>query len=124
MDGRDVNEPMNIIEACARAAHEANLVLCIAAGDSSQKPWTEAEEWQRKSAREGVAIALAGSTPEQQHVAWCDAKIKDGWKYGDVKDASAKTHPRLVPYASLPPHQQAKDAVYIAVVQAVAKALG
>ena len=32
----------NIIEACARAAHEANRAYCLALGDTSQPSWDDA----------------------------------------------------------------------------------
>ena len=32
------------IEACARAAHEANRAYCIAIGDTSQPSWDDAPE--------------------------------------------------------------------------------
>lgn len=42
------------VEACARAAHEANRAYCLALGDTSQLPWEEALGWQRDSAIKGV----------------------------------------------------------------------
>jgi hypothetical protein len=53
-----------IIEAAAEAAHEANRVYCAAIGDLSQPSWKDANDWQRDSARKGVAGALAGNSPE------------------------------------------------------------
>lgn len=107
------------IEACARAAHEVNRAYCAALGDASQVPWEDAPEWQRESARNGVAGALAGNTPEQSHESWRAEKALAGWTYGQVKDAAAKTHPCMVPYAELPPEQQAKDSIFLAVVRIV-----
>ncbi len=107
----------------ARAAHEANRAYCRANGDDSQLSWDDAEEWQRASAVEGVATALGGASPQQQHEAWCASKIRDGWKFGAVKDGDAKTHPCLVPYDQLPEMQKRKDGLYIAVVTAMAAAL-
>lgn len=111
------------IEMIAAAAHEANRCLCIANGDDSQKHWEDAEQWQRDSAIKGIAVALAGATPEQQHEAWCVDKRADGWTFGEDKDAEKKTHPCLVPYDKLPAHQRSKDAVFIAVVTSMANAL-
>lgn len=111
------------IEVCAQAAHEANRVWCISQGDTTQSHWEAAPEWQKASAIRGVQIALGGATPEQQHEAWSADKIRDGWKYGPVKDADKKEHHCLVPYNELPAHQRAKDSIYIAVVTAFAAAL-
>jgi hypothetical protein len=113
-----------LVEACARVAHEANRAYCIAIGDLSQKSWEAADDWQRDSAIRGVSIALGGATPEQQHEAWCVDKLENGWAWGPTKDPLAKTHPCLVSYAALPPEQRRKDALYIAVVTAMASALG
>jgi len=90
-----------IIEACARAAHEANRAYCIGIGDYSQPSWDDAPDWQRSSARDGVTGALDGAT----------------------KDPDVKTHPCMVEYAELPPAQRKKDHIFIAVVNAVAEAL-
>lgn len=111
------------IDACAQAAHEANRAYCAAIGDDSQLPWGQAPEWQRASARLGVAGALSGNTPEQSHESWLECKRLEGWAYGPVKDVEAKTHPCFVPYDQLPPAQRAKDAMFLAVVRAVHAAL-
>lgn len=90
---------------------------------TSQKPWSEAPEWQRQSAIDGVKVALAGATPEQQHEAWCASKRRDGWVYGPVKIPDAKVHPCLVLYADLPAQQRAKDSLYGGVVRGMVAAL-
>lgn len=115
------NEEFNT--ACARAAHEVNRVYCSAIGDDSQVPWESAPQWQRDSAVKGVAVALAGGSPEDSHRSWLDEKERTGWVYGPVKDADRKTHPCMLPYADLPSGQRAKDALYQATVRAVAEAL-
>lgn len=106
------------IEAVAKACHEANRSWCVVNGDYSQNLWAYAEKWQQDSAINGVSFALTGATPEQQHEAWSADKREAGWVHGDVKDAVAKTHPCLVPYAALPPEQQAKDLIFVGVVAA------
>jgi hypothetical protein len=112
------------LEACARAAHEVNRAYCLALGDQTQLPWEEAPDWQRSSAIEGVAGALDGNTPEQSHEGWLREKAETGWKYGPVKDPEKREHPCCVPYAELPPAQRVKDDLYLAVVRAMAGALG
>lgn len=107
------------IKDIAMVCHEANKAYCETLGDNSQLPWNDAAGWQRDSAINGVKFAMNGSTSREQHEAWCRDKEADGWKYGDVKDAEAKTHPCLVPYHELPVEQQKKDALFRAVVEAL-----
>jgi len=107
------------IEAAARAAHEVNRSYCEAMGDTSQKPWAEAPNWQCQSALEGVRAVIDGKTPEQLHESWMLSKISDGWRYGEVKDAEAKTHPCIVPYDELPEFQRRKDELFRGTVRAV-----
>lgn len=111
------------IEACARAAHEVNRAYCIAIGDDSQPSWENAPEWQKTSARNGIAGALLGNTPSQSHDSWLAEKAATGWSYGPVKDPATKQHPCFVPYDKLPPEQRAKDGLYVATVRAVGQAL-
>lgn len=106
--------------ALAHIAHEANRAYCRLLGDDSQPAWDDAPDWQRESAVKGIEGAVRGNTPEQSHESWTAEKVATGWTFGPVKDAEAKTHPCLVPYAELPPEQRVKDALYIAVVTAAA----
>jgi RyR domain len=111
-----------IIEAIAHVCHQANKAWCEVNGDLSQTSWGLAQNWQRESAIRGVQFALDNpEAPDSaQHDAWMAGKIKDGWRYGEVKDATAKTHPCIVPFESLPSHQQAKDRMFKAIVRALA----
>ena len=107
-------------QSIARVTHEANRAVQVETGDPAVSPhWDDAPQWQRDSATEGVEKALDGATPEELHESWCEFKRNDGWVYGDVKDADAKTHPCLVPYAELPADQRTKDTLFQAVVQAL-----
>lgn len=108
------------IDAIARVAHEVNRAYCEALGDTSQPAWEDAPEWQRSSARMGVDLHMNGDFgPEMSHISWVKQKLEDGWVYGPVKNAEAKTHPCLVPYYQLPREQQAKDYIFRAVVHAL-----
>lgn len=42
----------------AEICHSANKALCDINGDGSQKPWADAEDWQRESAVRSVQFAL------------------------------------------------------------------
>lgn len=108
----------------ARMCHEANRGLCISMGDTSQKPWEDAPEWQRESAIAGVQFCMANpdAPPSANHDAWSAHKIAEGWKLGAVKDEQAKTHPCLVSFDRLPPEQRVKDVVFKAIVATMAHA--
>jgi hypothetical protein len=108
-------------EQIAAVCHAANAEYCRQIGDNTQLPWDEALEWQRASAVKGVEFALSNpdSPASAQHDSWLAQKKADGWSYGLVKDASAKTHPCMVQYDQLPIEQRLKDALFKAVVGAI-----
>lgn len=104
----------------AQVCHEVNRAYCAALGDTSQTPWKEAPEWQKKSAVTGVELHQAiDAGPEASHESWMAQKIADGWKFGPEKDADKKEHPCIVPFGELPRDQQAKDYIFRAVVHAL-----
>lgn len=105
----------------AAAAHEANRVLCLALGDTSQPSWADAPDWQKSSAIRGVEMILnnPSTTPEQSHEGWLSVKAAEGWKYGPVKNPAIKEHPCFVPYSELPAEQRLKDEMFGIVVRAV-----
>lgn len=102
----------------ARVCHEANRAFCLTLGDTSQQPWDEAPDWQKESAVNGVRFVLDNpdAQPSDNHDNWLKLKLSTGWKYGPIKDATAKTHPCCVPYDELPPDQRQKDALFRAIV--------
>ena len=114
---------MNVSQI-ANVCHEANRAYCETIGDESQKPWQEAEQWQRDSAIKGVEFALANPTApaSAQHDAWLADKERDGWKYGAVKNPETKEHPCCVPYDQLPAEQRVKDYLFKAIVNAFKQA--
>ncbi len=56
-----MNDTSPKIELLAAAAHIANRAYCHAIGDDSQPLWDDAPDWQKASARNGVAGVLNGS---------------------------------------------------------------
>lgn len=107
------------IQIIAKACHEVNRAFCAAIGDNSQVPWEEAPEWQREATF--AMVKFRQENPEAPtsatHDEWADAKIRDGWVYGPVKDAETKTHPCILPFEELPTEQQAKDVLIAAVIK-------
>jgi hypothetical protein len=113
-------------EQIARICHETNRAYCESIGDTSQRPWESAMEWQRTSAIKGVEFALANpdAAASAQHDAWLRDKIQDGWVYGPVKDPVKKEHHCIVPYDQLPIEQRLKDHLFKAIVRAFREAEG
>jgi len=107
----------------ARVAHEVNRAYCRFLGDDSQPSWYDAPAWQRDSAIRGVISVTMNTnvTPEEQHQAWMNHKQAEGWTYGPIKDSEKKTHPCMVPFDQLPPDQQVKDILFIAIVKALCR---
>lgn len=123
VDLKKGEEMGDLVEQIARVTHEANRAYCLSLGDTSQPPWDGAPDWQKDSARQGVAAVLNGTanTPEEQHQEWMGYKLASGWKYGPVKDADKKEHPCMVPYSDLPEDQKRKDHLFRAVVTALSE---
>lgn len=115
------SEPSLEVLQIALVCHQANKAWCEANDDNSQKDWHDAEHWQRQSAIKGVEFRLANPNAghDAQHNSWLDEKVKDGWVYGEVKDAEAKTHPCIVPFEQLPEFQKKKDALFCAIVDSL-----
>lgn len=109
-------------ESIAKVCHEANRAYCQSIGDNSQLPWEDGPEWQRNSAIKGVEFCLANpdAPPSANHESWLKVKEAEGWRYGPIKDPEKKEHPCFVPYEQLPVEQQKKDALFKAIVAALA----
>lgn len=109
-------------EQIARVCHEVNRAYCLALGDTSQKAWEQAPEWQRSSAINGVLFHLNNpqAGPDHSHIEWYKEKEDNGWKLGPVKDEAKKEHPCMVPFEQLPVEQKAKDYIFRSIVHALA----
>lgn len=114
--------PSARLATIARVCHEANRAYCATIGDLSQLPWDDAPQWQRESAIAGVEFSVAhpDAPPSASHESWLAEKERTGWRYGPVKDAEKKEHPCFVPYDELPLDQRRKDALFVAIVRALA----
>lgn len=110
-----------LIREIAKVCHETNKAYCEALNDNSQESWSNAPEWQRESAVNGVKFHM--SHPEAgnsaSHDNWMKEKLEQGWKYGPVKDPEKKEHHCLVPFDKLPLDQQRKDALFHSIVHAL-----
>ncbi len=109
------------VEQIASVCHEVNRAYCVSLDDYTHAPWDLAPEWQRESAMQGVEAVKEDPDrdPSDSHRDWMETKLSDGWKYGETKDSTAKTHPCLLPFDQLPREQQAKDFIFIAVARSL-----
>lgn len=107
----------------AKMCHEVNKIWCISNDDNSQPSWEDAPDWQKQSAIDGVKFHLNNpdASDRATHENWMAQKINDGWTYGELKDSEAKTHPCLVEFDELPIKERKKDALFRAVVHALAE---
>ena len=114
----------NDVIEIARICHEANRALCVSRGDLSQKPWDEAEDWQKASCVSGVNYHLKNPNASDQdsHDKWMEEKLKAGWKYGPEKNKETKEHPCLLPYHALPENEKIKDSIFRHLVKAYVEA--
>jgi hypothetical protein len=115
----ELNKNIMNIEQIAKTCHAVNVAYCKAIGDPYMMDWDDLPENLKASSIKGVEFKLANpdATPEDQHNAWSESKIADGWVYGEVKDMDKKTHPCLVPYEKLPLDQRVKDYLFQGVVK-------
>ncbi len=107
----------------ASVAHEANRAITRILQDVPLQPeWKDAPEDMIRSSVQGVVWRMDNPTApaSAQHEEWMRSKIADGWKLGSVRDHVKKEHPALVPYDKLPAGVRKKDAVFTAIVLALA----
>lgn len=125
-DSFEPGEVEGIILHTAAACHATNRAYSISIRDENVAgSWDEVSDALRSSAVIGVVNVLRGATPAENHEKWLETKKADGYKYGEVKDDKAKTHPCFVPYESLPIQQKLKDTIFQNVVSlCVGKTLG
>lgn len=111
-----------IIEFLAEVLHNTNRAFCISIGDNSQPLWENAPQWQKDSVYSGINFHLNNDvTPEMSHENWMADKLKDGWKYGPVKNPEIKEHPCMVPYNELPTEQRTKDYLFKSIIDTFKK---
>ncbi len=54
-------------------------------------------------------LELTEKIAENVHDVWAVGRIKEGWKFGPVKDGEAKITPLLIPYGELPDSEKEYD---------------
>lgn len=49
---------------------------------------------------------LREAIAENTHDIWAEARMAEGWTYGEVRDDDKKQHPNLIPYSALPEEEK------------------
>lgn len=103
----------------ARIIHDAMRALQMAQGFTPSPHWHELAAEIRANAVKGVAAVREGMTPEENHERWRAQLTGQGWVYGERRDAAARTHPMLVPWAQLSDAGRDRDVLFAAIVLAL-----
>lgn len=106
------------IKDIAKVCHQVNKAYCESRDDLTHSDWEDAPQWQRDTVIKGVVFHIGhpDASPSDSHKSWLEFRDEEGWKYGDKKSESLKTHPYFLPFDKLPKGQQSKDFIFKAIV--------
>lgn len=111
----------SIAKLAAKVNHEVSNAMKSFYGEAKGKAFDKLSEEEVHELV--VACTAVGENPNMSpadvHQLWVDAKLRKGWKQGEVLDQNAMTHPCLVPYEQLSPEDQVKDVIFLAVIKAM-----
>ena len=54
---------------------------------------------------------LQEAIAENAHDVWAEARIKEGWTYGQERDDAKKHNPDIIPYTALPDSEKEYDRI-------------
>ena len=110
-----------LLERQAVFTYEAARLAAIAAkAPVIPVSWVEREEAFQAQFLKVIERQMGpqrSSSPEELHGSWMQAYYAMGWSYGEQYSRESKTHPDLVPYASLGQLERDKDAVFVALCE-------
>lgn len=112
----------DMVYGIAKVVHQANQAFRSVLGQDPGPDWTQCSDEQQHTTMLGVEAVLDDNriSAADLHENWAKDMTDKGWTHGPVKDATAKTHPCLVPYHELPPYERYKDKMFRAIVNALA----
>lgn len=112
---------MDVLEARSKFVYEGARLAAIASNAPIVPvPWDEREEPFKAQFRKVIERQCGeqrSESPEELHGSWMQSYFVMGWRYGEVYSREKKTHPDLVPYASLGQLERDKDAVFVALCE-------
>jgi hypothetical protein len=102
-----------VYETAREAAHAARAPIIPAPWDKRAEDFKD----QFLEVIERQTGELRSHSPAELHGGWIQAYVEMGWKYGEVYDDKARTHPDMVPYDQLGQLEKDKDAVFVALCE-------
>ena len=107
----------------ASVAHIALAALSEFAGEQDVvHEFDKLPDAQKEGLIAGVNMLIEdpNAGADARHNAWMEKMLAEGWKFSKKRDDAAKTHPRLVPFDSLPKKEIAKETLLHAIVRNMA----
>lgn len=94
-------------------------------GDFSQKKWDHLTDEQKTEivSRVTFTIEYRNAPASAYHDRWLAAKLWDGWTPADYTDSKTKKHKRLLPWSLLPKAEQARDRLFVKIVNCLVDSL-
>ena len=113
-----IDNDQALLDAVARAAHEANRAYRRMIGQDEGLAWDLADPSTQACVRDGVRAVFNDYvvTPAECHERWVERMHSSGWVFGPEKNTATKTHPCLVNWYDLPNEEKAKDELFLEVV--------
>ena len=115
----EATEEQMYLEEVIQCAYEVNRAIRGCIGQDPGVPFRGAKPEKKASLRKAVRYAWAhelSPSDEASHNQWTYAKLREGWKWGEVEDQENKIHPNLVPYSELSWKEHLKDRLFRAIV--------
>jgi hypothetical protein len=113
------------VDRIARIVHAMLNAYSAVVGTPVVEPG-DYDEAAKTSTESAVQLVLDNPsvTADQLHQSWVQARQNEGWVYGEVKDATAKTHPCLVEWSELSKEHRIKDEFFISIVNSYKNTFG
>lgn len=103
----------------AKAGYEVCRAFEISNGITNDTDWEKLDKTRKDNLTKAVGMLRSKKRTHVSsiHESWIDNMIRNGWSYGKVYDAEAKTHPDMIDYRSLSPLHRAKDKLFFQTVR-------
>jgi hypothetical protein len=111
----------DLLERQAIFVYEGARLQAVAANAPVvPEPWPQRDQKFRTQFLNVIKMMMSEdrkSSPAELHDDWVKSYEEMGWKYGPKRSVILKEHPDMVPFDQLEPHEQDKDAVFVALCE-------